>query len=326
MDGTFTFVSPVPVSAVALRGYINERSEFLMTALPVVDLANQSNAPIVVTHFATGGGWVTDLILVNPSDQTISGSLQVIGAAPNMLSSSTYSVAARSAQQLHFQASAPTTTTGAIRAVSQTGAAPSAVCIFSFTKNGIRVTEASVPDVPVSTAFHLYTEENGDVRNGTPGTVRSGLAITNPSTTPVDLTLDFTDQQGLALLPSTGTLHVDAMSHIAFFLDETSFFGLGTSGQHFVRVSTSPGSAISVVGLLGRYNERGEFLITTTPAIPEDNTADIEPLYVPHFVDGGGYTTQFVLFPATAQSIGAPLSATVEYFRQSGAPMVVPTW
>jgi hypothetical protein len=91
-----------------------------------------------------------------------------------------------------------------------------------------------------------------------------------------------------------------------------------------MRIS-SPVPAISVVGLLGRYNERGEFLITTTPAIAEDKTADTQPLYIAHFVDGGGYTTQFVLFPATAQSAGTALSATVEYFDQSGAPMVLPT-
>ena len=66
-------------------------------------------------------------------------------------------------------------------------------------------------------------------------------------------------------------------------------------------------------------------MITTTPAIPEDKTADTEPLYIAHIVDGGGYTTQFVLFPATAQSAGTALSATVEYFHQSGAPMVLPT-
>jgi len=95
MNGTFTFISPVPVSAVALRGYVNERSEFLMTTLPVVDLANQSNAPAIVTHFANGGGWTTDLVLVNPSDQAISGTLQVIGANSSTITSSTYAIAAR---------------------------------------------------------------------------------------------------------------------------------------------------------------------------------------------------------------------------------------
>ena len=91
-----------------------------------------------------------------------------------------------------------------------------------------------------------------------------------------------------------------------------------------MRIS-SPGPAISVVGLLARYNERGDFLITTTPAIPEDGIASTGPLYIPHIVDGGGYTTQLVLFPASGQTAGTTLAGTVEYFHQSGTPMVLPT-
>jgi hypothetical protein len=68
--------------------------------------------------------------------------------------------------------------------------------------------------------------------------------------------------------------------------------------------------------LRGRYNERGDFLITTTPAIPEDTVPDLEPLYIPHIVNGGGYTTQFVMFRATAQSTGTSLFVKAEYFDQ----------
>lgn len=324
MNGTVTFISPVPVSAVALRGYVNERSEFLMSTLPVADISSQSNAPAIVTHFANGGGWTTDLTLVNPSDQAISGSLQVIGANSSTITASIYAIAARASQNIHFQAAAGTTTTGAIRVIPQIGAAPSAVCIFSFISNGVRVTEAGVSEVPPAVAFHLYTEEGGNIFQRTPGTVRSGLAITNPSATPVDLTVELTDAQGSMFFPSTSTIHVDAMSHVSLFLDETSFSGPSTFGPHFLRVS-SPGPAVSVVGLRGRYNERGDFLITITPAIPEDTTPDTQPLYFPHFVNGGGYTTQFILFPATTQSTGTSLSITMHYFDQAGAPMILPT-
>jgi len=151
------------------------------------------------------------------------------------------------------------------------------------------------------------------------------MRLTNPSTTPVDLTLDFTDEQGLSFSPST-ILHVDAMSHLSLYITQLPFSpGQGSVGErNFVRIS-SPGPAISVVGLLARYNERGDFLITTTPAIPEDGIASTGPLYIPHIVDGGGYTTQLVLFPASGQTAGTTLAGTVEYFHQSGTPMVLPT-
>ncbi len=68
ITGTFTFTSTLPVGATALRGFINERSDFLLTTLPVADLASPTTADIVFPHFADGGGWTTQVVLVNPTD------------------------------------------------------------------------------------------------------------------------------------------------------------------------------------------------------------------------------------------------------------------
>jgi len=90
--GTFTFSSTVPVAAVALEGLVNERSEFLITTLPVVDLSQtQNSAPIFFAHFASGGGWGTQVILLNPTDQTLNGSVQFFGqGTPGNTGSSNY--------------------------------------------------------------------------------------------------------------------------------------------------------------------------------------------------------------------------------------------
>src|SRR5207244_11460604 len=55
-SGTFTFSSSVPVAAIALRGLTNERSEFLITTLPVTTTTAQSGS-LIFPHFADGGGW-----------------------------------------------------------------------------------------------------------------------------------------------------------------------------------------------------------------------------------------------------------------------------
>src|SRR5438093_10368115 len=41
---TFTFTSTLLVSALALRGITNERGDFLMTILPVVDISNSPDS------------------------------------------------------------------------------------------------------------------------------------------------------------------------------------------------------------------------------------------------------------------------------------------
>ena len=57
IDGTFTFTVSAPVVAVAIRGLTNERSEFVITVLPVIDLnAAVSHDALTMAHFATGGG------------------------------------------------------------------------------------------------------------------------------------------------------------------------------------------------------------------------------------------------------------------------------
>src|SRR5262249_31073400 len=75
-QGTFSFTSTLPVGVVALRGFTNERGEFLMSTLPVVDTtAAVKTGILVIPHFADGGGWSTQIFLVNPTDSLMTGSM-----------------------------------------------------------------------------------------------------------------------------------------------------------------------------------------------------------------------------------------------------------
>src|SRR5262249_46234724 len=75
--GTLSFTSSIPISVIALRGNSNARGEFLITTLPVTDLSQvPSNSPGLLPHFAAGGGWTTQILLVNPSDTALAGSIE----------------------------------------------------------------------------------------------------------------------------------------------------------------------------------------------------------------------------------------------------------
>jgi hypothetical protein len=329
IDGTFTFTSSIPVSAVALRGYVNERSEFLMTTLPVIDLSRQlSTEPAIVAHVATGGGWTTELVLLNASEQTISGSLQFLGAAQGSIFPSNYTIAPRASQRLQFTHVASAAITGAIRILPQIGVTPSAVCIFSFMRNGVRVTEASGSDVPPASSFRLYADETPSASPGEAGSIRNGLAITNAGAAPVDVKVEIAGAEGQQRLPFAASLHVPAFGHLSLFIDEIPGTSFGTFAAPvrggMVRVSSAL-PTISVVGIRGRYNERGDFLITSTPAVREGTVPDTQPLFIPHIVNGGGYKTQFVLFAATAQSVATDFRVTTQYFDQNGNPLFMLT-
>jgi hypothetical protein len=90
---------------------------------------------------------------------------------------------------------------------------------------------------------------------------------------------------------------------------------LPTTFQGVLRVS-SP-SPISVVGMREHGNERNESLLTIIPPVNEA-TPPAAPLFFPHIVDSGGYTTQFIVFSAQP---GSPSSGTMQLFNQSGGAL-----
>jgi hypothetical protein len=325
VSGAFTFTSSVPIAVVALRGLTNERGDFLVTTLPVADLsASPASGPIIFPQFADGGGWTTQIVLVNPGESLITGTVQFLdplGEAATVVvngqgnSSFAYSIPARTAQKLQTTGAAISTLSGSVRVIPATGTtAPTGLGIFSFRNDGITVTEAGVPAVAAATAFRLYSEAAGTL--GLPGSIQTGFAVANtsPSTATVTLELHRLDGSSTGL---TASLTVPSNGRVAGFLNEIqAFASLQKPFQGVLRVSSS--SSISVIGLRGRYNERGNFLITTTPASNEATPPSTATVLFPHIVDSGGYTTQFVLFSGQPSQSS---SGSMRLFSQSGTAM-----
>ena len=128
LSGAFTFNSSVPISVIALRGLTNERGEFLITTLPVADLSAPSTTDSVVfPDFADGGGWTTEVVLVNPGDTVLTGTVQFLnqsGQAATVSvngqsnSSFAYSILARSSQKLQTSSSAASVASTSVRCVA----------------------------------------------------------------------------------------------------------------------------------------------------------------------------------------------------------------
>ena len=104
------------------------------------------------------------------------------------------------------------------------------------------------------------------------------------------------------------------------FIDELpGFENLPVPFRGVLRISTT-GAGISVTGVRGRYNERGEFLISTAQPVAENTSSSSSEMFFPHFVQSGGLTTQFVLFPIA----NLPTSGRLEFFLQNGQRMNPP--
>jgi hypothetical protein len=308
-SGTFTFSASKPIAVVGLRGLVNERSELIWTTLPVTDLASPLGTPsaAVFPDFADGGGWRTQIQLVNPADTPITGSLRFVDPSGRAVSYLAYSIPARSAQRFFAPASDGSVRTGAVTIVpSGNTPMPGGSLIFSYTKSNVRVSQAAVPVSLTGNAFRLYVEASD--------TMQSGIAIMNNSASSASVRLELMDLSGGALAGTTITLGGNAQ--LAAFLTEIpGLQSLSLPIQGALRISSA--SPIAVLGLRSRTNERGDFLVTTTPPVNEADPPSQE-LFFPHFADSGGYTTQFILFNGV---VGRSVNGTLRFFSQSGQPL-----
>jgi hypothetical protein len=171
----------------------------------------------------------------------------------------------------------------------------------------ITVSEAGLNGVRGS-AFRMPAESSG--------TLQTGVALTNIGLAPASVTFEPFRQDGISL----GTFTVSGIpagGHLSKFLGEM-FPNLPTDFRGLLRITTTDGE-LSVIGLRTRINERSEFLFTTTPAIP-DSQASGPTVAFPHFVNGGGYTTQFILFNNGTNSA---TSGALQFFSVNGTPLPV---
>jgi hypothetical protein len=315
MLGTFTFAtSPTPVSAIALRGFTNERDEFLMTTLPVSPLAQGFQGGVMMfPHFVEGGGWTTGVVLINPTDAPISGTVEFLGlgsgntTAPVRVringdnsSNFSYLIPRRGVYRLITERGVDAMKTGSVRITPDANnPTPSGLALFSYKNNrGITVSEASVPASASGSAFRLYVESFGS--DGQIGSIRTGIAVSNPGDSPVSVHFELRDLNGTPTGFAT-TVNLPARGQTAHFIDE--FLQEMPNDFHGVLRLTSTGPLVAA-GLRGRYNERGDFLMTTTPPWNETNPAVPETVF-PHVVKGSGYATQLIIFASSPGSSGS---------------------
>jgi hypothetical protein len=336
LNGTFTFSASTPVAALALRSFTNERGESLFTTLPVSEVGTAANGAVTFPHFADGGGWTSQVNLVNTTDSAMSGTVQFFDAAGAAVTLTVdgqtgttfnYAIPPRGSQKLRTSGSAGSTAIGSVRVapVANTSS-PTGLVLFSFRANGVTVTEAGVPAPSTGNVFRVYAEASGDFGRGLIGSIQTGVAISNPSNVSTTVFLELKRLDGSAT-GLTASIVVPANGQVAKFLYQIpGLTGVQLPFQGVLRIS-SP-TPVSVIALRHRINERQNSLITTIPAVNESSAGANGELVFPHLADGGGYITQFVLFSGTAGTTlggsSAPLTGALRLVTPSGSLLNLP--
>jgi len=323
-QGTFSFTASSPVSAIAVRGFNNERTptDFLMSSLPMIDLsAAVRTGPQIIPQFAVGSGCTTRIFLVNPTGQTQTGSFEFrdsAGALASVIIDGTpgtgapYSLLANGAAEFVITGNPTSLASGSVHVLPTGGGpVPTPLVLFSYKPGDITVTEATVP-VTMGSAFRMYVELSPA------SLINSGIAIANAGDSPGTVTLSVTRLDGLSVVSTT--LNLGAAGQIVGFLDGMIPALAGQNLQGILRIASDV--SISVVGLRARYNDRSpepDFLMATTSPTLETALPGSAERFFPQIVNGAGFTTQVILFSGTA---GQNSAGDLTFFQtETGSPL-----
>jgi trimeric autotransporter adhesin len=313
--GILEISSDQPLSVVALRMTTNQRGEALYTTTPIADMTQApTNTPIYFPQFADGDGYTTSLILLNTSNQTETGILQIYDSGGNPLvvkqvggitnATFTYSIPAGGAY--HFQSNGlSSASSGWVGIVPNSGSmTPIGSGVFSYNPGSILVSESGIPSSVSTTHARVYVDQSGGHN--------VGLAIANTVNTAASIAINSYQTDGASGAgTSWGPLTLAAYGHDAKFVDQLiEKLPAGYRGVLEIS-STTPFAALTIRSL---KNERDDFLMTTFPIADANQTAP-SPVVFPHVADGGGYITEFMLISA-----GGAASTTPGFYNEAGAP------
>ena len=320
---TFTFTAGLPVSPMAVRTRLNERGEFMLTALPIATASSTSAVSVPVV--GDGAGLTSEVLLINGTDATETGTVQFNSGSGQSMSVTidgqtsntfTYSIPARSARRFKTAGSSSPPAFGWVEVTpSGNTRVPLVAAVLTARTNNVTVTETAVGGSSATSATRVYAELSGNFAGREPRSVQTGLAVSNSAAASVTISIDATSLDG-ALLGTT-TLNVPARGEVALLLGDVPGLKLPASFAGTLWVSAPAGSSVSVAGFRARYNDRQtpEVVVSAFPAF--DESAAASELVFPEVVDSGGYSTQFVLLGAR----GAQASGSLQFISRDGQPL-----
>jgi sugar lactone lactonase YvrE len=311
--------STQPLSIIALRMTINQRSEALFTTTPIADLTQTlANTPIYFPQFADGGGYTTSIILLNTSNETEIGTFQLWDDSGNPFivtqvdgtSGSTfhYSIPAGAAFRFQTDGFPIIAKAGWIQLTPNSGTStPVGAAVFGYNPENVLVTESGVPATVSTKNARLYVDLSG--RHNT------GLAIVNPTSSNANITITAFQSDGITGIGTgTGPLQLSANGHSAHFAGE---FISGLPAEFIGVLDVSSPTPFAALTMRSLCNERNDFLLTTFPIALVTLPAP-SPILFPQIADGGGYNTQFLFI-----SVGGASSLTLNYHAENGTPLAI---
>ena len=311
--GSVTFTSDAGIGAIALRESRNRFGEPLYTTLPVADLdAVAGSDPVVFPHLAAGGGYRTQIALINPTDTEVSGQIRLVASDGTPLqvewdgvtaSENTYQIAPDGVYLAELTSSTDVEVGYAVLTPT-VGVTPAGSVIFQLWSGSDLVTEAGVGVTPETTTARISLDNVGR---------QTGLAIANRGAVSAQVQIILQDRYGVEQDRVTETLA--AGGHLAKIAQE--WFPTVTSGfTGIIEIQSSV--PVAPITLQLTINSRGELVLTTLPVADSTRPSTASLVVFPQIAIGQGFATRLLFMNQDAVQLG------VEFFASDGTALLLP--
>lgn len=184
---------------------------------------------------------------------------------------------------------------------------PTAMANYGLTQAGVLVTELGISAVSSITSTRLFIDYSSSSD--------SGMALVNPGSNPITLSLVARDQSGIAV--STSLLTLGPRGHVAKFVSQ---LGLNLPNPFLGTLTLSSGSPFAAVNLRTAANGHGESVFSTLPLIDLNNVPLSGVMIFPQVIDGGGAPTQILLMNPSDTT---PSAGIISIYDDTGAPLAL---
>ncbi|MDA2935191.1 IPT/TIG domain-containing protein, partial [Acidobacteria bacterium AH-259-D05] len=190
---------------------------------------------------------------------------------------------------------------------ADTGSAlPQGTALFSSTNaDGVLVWEAGVAAVEPLSSGRLFVDQQG-------GTLRTALALVNPSLQSVTVTLILRDASGNEVERQDQVFAPG--QHDALYVDQL-FSGLQNFTGSLTFQTQASEEKLAAVTLRQNANLLGEPIFATLPVVDLTAAASTESIILPHVAAGVGLSTQLVLINASQERV----AGQIQLFDNEGA-------
>ena len=321
--GSVTVRSDARFALVAARQTSNDRDEAILTSVPVVyETGAEGTSSLTIPRVEVGGGYTTQLVLMNPTDRTAEGVIEFLTATGEPLlvdgtaSAVRYSIAANGTFVWESPEGGNVVESGFAIVSAATGPRAAsglraASAIVSRKRGGTLITEAGMGGGSTGGS----TGDAWFAIDTYPSVVRHGRAefrvtLANGGAVPADVRLIVYTPDGEELTRTHQILPTGRQ------VDFTQV-DLVDKGKFKGSVRIVSDVPISMVAHRLTRNIRNELVVARLPSL--SRPSETGRLIFPRFLDGPEVATElFMLSRGTAQG-----KAKIEFFDEMGQPLTV---